>query len=265
MRMEPLFMRLGVCLWMLLAGCATSQDRQSLETEQAGKEGAGMPFPGFRAAQKVEMDMAPHVVSYSHYSDPIEFVNRRLFSFNDVTYRFVLIPVANGYLWIMPDPVERGISNVFYTIKTPVYAVNHLLQLKPAEAGQNVLRFGINATVGLLGFFDPAKAWFGLERRETHLEDTLAGYGMGYGIYLVLPFFGPSDVRNGVSKLGGALLNPLTYLVPFPESLAVNGVDYLQDYAPQADRYPPLRRGSEDPYLFFRNLYLQGVQRDAAY
>jgi len=247
----------GLCATILLlaGGCATTApDRRS-----------ELPFPGFRTPAQAGTNRVPAVVSYPEYRDPLSGFNRAVFAFNDVTYRYVLIPVANGYTGITPDPVERSIGNFFYNIKMPIYAVNHLLQLKPRKAGANVLRFGVNTTAGLLGFFDPARAWLEMERSETHLEDTLAGYGMGYGIYLVLPIFGPSDLRHGLSTAGDHFLNPIPYLVDVPVSTGIQSFDYVQDFAPGADRYRVIREKSEDPYIFFRNLYLQGVQRDAAY
>lgn len=220
-----------------------------------------MPFPASPRSAPIE----PTVVSYPHYRDPLIWVNRGIFAFNDVTYRFLLIPLSKGYVRVVPDPVQKSVSNFFYNIKTPIYAVNHLLQLKPVTLEKDLLRFGINTTVGLLGLFDPADKWFHLKRQETHFDATLAQYGVGYGIYLVLPIFGPSDLRNGASLVTDYFLNPVIYLTQDPERSAIQGYDFFQAYAPGAQRYETLRRRSKDPYIFFRNLYLQGVQRNAQY
>lgn len=264
--------RLAVIIMLALAsvggGCASTGGRShSANGVMSGASGAhdALPFPGFRSPPLASTNTRPHVVSYPVYRDPLIGFNRAIFAFNDIAYRYVLIPVANGYTWIMPDAVERSVDNVFYNIKTPIYAVNHLLQWKPGAMGRNLLRFGMNTTIGILGIYDPAHAWFGMEREATHLEDTLAGYGMGYGIYIVLPLFGPSDLRNGLSTIGDHFLNPIPYVTEFPLSTGIQSFDYLQDFAPGADRYRVLRRRSDDPYIFFRNLYLQKVQRDADY
>lgn len=241
---------------LFCAGCAA--------TAPSGKR-ARLPFPGRRTSAPPQTNIAAHVVSYDEYRDPLKGFNRAMFAFNDAAYRYVLIPVGQGYLWIMPDPAERSIANFFYNLQTPIFAVNHLLQARPKPAGKNVLRLVVNSTVGLLGLFDPAEEWFGIERAETHLDDTLARYGLGYGIYLVLPIFGPSDIRNTVSTVGEFFAHPVPYLIDEPISTSVQSFDYLQEFAPGSDRYRELHRESEDPYIFFRNLYLQGVQRDAAH
>lgn len=262
----------GICL----CGCATTRSTPARDYPHptsevktsdppAGKSGwEQLPFPGVR--RRVEAtNITAHVVAYRDYRDPLAGFNRVMFVVNDRLYRYLLIPVSDGYRWLFPDPVERSVGNFFHNVKTPGYALNHLLQWRLKPLGRNILRFGINSTVGLLGLFDPAQSWFDLERSETHLEDTIARYGLGYGIYLVLPVFGPSDIRNAVSLGGEYFINPFTYLAEFPVSTGIKSFDYMQDFAPRADQYNVLRRESDDPYIFFRNLYLQGVQRDADY
>lgn len=102
-------------------------------------------------------------------------------------------------------------------------------------------------------------------RKETHFDDTLSRYGAGYGIYLVLPIFGPSDLRNSVSLVTDYFLNPIIYLTDDPARSIIQGYDFFQEYAPGAERYEMIREKVADPYIFFRNLYLQGVQRNARY
>jgi phospholipid-binding lipoprotein MlaA len=113
--------------------------------------------------------------------------------------------------------------------------------------------------------FDPATSWFKIKKDETHFEDTLAQYGAGYGVYIVLPLFGPSDLRNGTSRIVDYFLNPIPYLLDKNEALLTQTYDTFQDFAPSANDYNTLRKKSDDPYIFYRNLYLQGVQRDADY
>ena len=247
---------------VMVSGCAT--DRPPVAATATGYHAGRLPFPDQRPRRPSTNDLAT-VVAYRDYRDPLIRLNRGIFWFNDKAYRYVLIPAGKGYTWLVPDRVEGGISNVFDNVKTPIYVVNHMLQWEPRAAGRDVLRFGVNTTVGLLGIADPARAWWGLERAETHFDDTLADYGVGYGIYLVLPIFGPSDLRNGLSKVGDYLLNPITYVTEQPLTSGIQSFDYLQDFAPTADQYLVLRRQAKDPYIFFRNLYLQGVQRDADY
>ncbi len=210
-------------------------------------------------------NFVPNVVSYSTYNDPLIGYNRVMFAVNDRLYRYLLIPAARGYRWITPEPAERAIARVYDNLKTPGRALNHLLQLRPGAAKTNLFRLGINTSAGLLGLFDPAEAWFDLKQTETDLNDTLAEWGAGYGLYLVWPLLGPSDLRDTVSQAGGYFLDPVIYLTDNPATTAIQGFEYLQDFAPGADRYSELREQSDDPYIFFRNLYLQGVRRDAHY
>lgn len=246
---------------LLAGGCATVHGDRRVEAARAGPPAERLPFPASRSTAPIE----PTVVGYPEYRDPLIWVNRGIFAVNDVTYRFLLIPLGKGYTRIVPRPVRGSVGNFFHNIKTPVYAVNHLFQLKPGPLGRDLLRFAVNSTVGLLGLFDPAKAWWGLEREETDFSETLGRYGAGYGIYLVLPLFGPSDLRKGASLVVDHFLDPVVYLTENPERTAIQGFDFFQAYAPGAERYETLRRKSEDPYVFFRNLHLQGAQRDAEY
>jgi len=221
--------------------------------------------PAFTIEKSGGTNFVPNVVSYDDYRVPLIGYNRVMFAVNDRLYRYALIPAAKGYRWIAPDPVERSVARVYNNLKTPGRAFNHLLQLNPGAAKTNLFRLGINTTIGLLGLFDPANAWFDLEPAETDLDDTLAGWGAGYGVYVVWPVLGPSDVRNSLSQVGSYFLDPVIYLTENPATITIQGFEYLQDFAPDADRYSELRKQSDDPYLFFRNLYLQGSQRDAHY
>lgn len=210
-------------------------------------------------------ELDPDVVGFPEPKDPLIRINRAIFAFNDVTYRYALIPLAKGYQKAVPRPVRTGIGNVFHNIKMPIHALNHLMQAKPKAAGRDVLRFVVNSTVGLLGIFDPAESWFGMKRETTGFADTLSRYGSGYGTYIVLPFFGPSDLRSGVGVVADYFLNPIPYLVEQPESSVITGFDGFQAFAPSAESYSTLREKAEDPYIFFRNLHIEGLQRDDVY
>jgi phospholipid-binding lipoprotein MlaA len=258
---------LSILLSMLLAvGCASPgepADNEPQNPSPAEQNNADMEGPHVIEGVEDDEEVDPDVVAYREYRDPLIHLNRAVFAFNDVALTYLLIPASKGYMWAVPGPVRTGIGNFFYNLFTPVYAGNHLLQLEFRGLGVNILRFGINTTIGLLGFFDPAEAWFGLDRRETSFEDTLAHYGAGYGIYLVLPFLGPSDLRNSTSLVVDYFLSPVVYLTDNPETTLIHAFDFFQDFAPGAEEIETLREEPDDPYIFFRNLYLQGVQRDA--
>jgi phospholipid-binding lipoprotein MlaA len=251
---------------LLTGGCAAVKGPPGDEGQKAEPPPEVLYFPAPGGATVIEPTIIePTVVSYPEYRDPLIWMNRGIFVFNDVTYRFLLIPLGKGYTKVVPVPVRNSVGNFFDNIKMPVNAVNHLLQLEPVPLGKDLLRFVINSTVGLAGLFDPAAAWWDIEADPTGFDDTLAKYGAGYGFYLVLPILGPSDLRNTTSLVADHFLNPIIYLLENPERSGVQGFDAFQDYAPGAESYETLREKSEDPYIFFRNLYLQGVQRDVDY
>lgn len=233
-------------------------DGTSAET---GHENGG-PDDGI-AGETIEID--PNVVSYDEYHDPLMPMNRFIFGFNDVVTRYALIPLGKGYARVVPEAVDRRVDNFFKNAASPVYAVNHLLQAEPRKTGVNLVRFGINTTVGLLGLFDPAEAWFGLERSPSDFAETLAHYDVGYGTYLVLPFFGPSDLRNAAARGVDYFLHPIPYVLDNPESFMIMSFGFFQEFAQNAENYEKLMQESEDPYLFMRNLHLQSIQRNAAY
>lgn len=250
---------------MLTCGCASTDEREQRPSSSSHHTQVGILAARAAAPKEQPSDIEPTVVAYDEYKDPLIRLNRAIFAFNDVSYRYVFVPLGKGYIGVVPDPVQQSISNFFYNVKTPIYLVNNGLQLKGKAAGTNLLRFCINTTLGILGLFDPAQAWFDIDKAETSFADTLAHYGAGYGIYIVIPFLGPSDMRSGASALTEHFLNPIPRLTENPDTLIIQSLDYFQEFAPEAERYGPLTEESDDPYIFLRNLYLQGVQRDAAY
>lgn len=208
--------------------------------------------------------ISPNVVSFTEQPDPLIRFNRAMFAFNDIAYRYAVIPASNTYL-VLPDPVRGGIGNFFDNIKTPIPLVNQLLQLQVRDAGISFVRFLVNSTVGIAGIFDPATSWLHLERKDSGFNETLAQYGFDYGPYLVLPLVGPATIREGSGLLADSFLNPLGYLLDSPESIVVRGFDNLQEFAPTADGYLKLRAESQDLYIFMRELHLQGIQRDVEF
>lgn len=207
----------------------------------------------------------PNMVRVPEYHDPLIRLNRAVFAFNDVSYRYLLVPAARSYQNVTPDPIKQGIGNFFYNLRTPIYALNHLFQGKPDQTVRDLGRFVVNTTVGIAGIFDPADSWLQMERQVTSAGDTLAQYGVGYGAYLVLPFIGPSNLRNAGGMLLEMPLNSIEYLVDDPEGTVVRVFDNFQLYSPMIESYIDLVAASGDPYIFMRNLHIQGIQRDAAY
>ncbi|GAB2676465.1 VacJ family lipoprotein [Aliiglaciecola sp. 3_MG-2023] len=246
--------------FLIVSGCSSNNAEQVATTPSNNQEVVINTSQG-------EQVLTPTVVTYDPvtFEDPLESINRPIFAFNDVVYRYFLIPVSKGYDAVVPDPVQTGIGNFFSNLREPLNLLNNLAQGEGKKSGTNLGRFLINSTVGLLGLFDPADAWFDMPDETATIGDTLASYDVGYGNYLVLPILGQSDFRNAFSTIGESLLSPVHIISDSPESTYLQGLDGFNDFVPTAPSYEELRLESDDPYTFFRNMYLQSVERDAQF
>lgn len=244
---------------LLLMGCSTNQSLNSVAAQQNDAPDT-IQIETSQGSQSI----TPTVVSYEPktFEDPLESFNRRVFNFNDGFYRYFLIPVGKGYSEYVPAPIQTGVGNFFSNLREPLNMVNHIAQGKGGKFGVCLARFVINSTLGLFGLFDPATKWFDLKEEQATFSDTLRFYGVGYGNYLVLPILGQSDYRNAFSTIGESLLNPVHWITDNPETLYLQSLNSVNQFAPTAPSYEELYDQADDPYVFFRNLYLQSVERD---
>lgn len=199
-------------------------------------------------------------------ADPLEPFNRSVFSFNEGLDRTVLKPVATVYRDVTPSPIRTGVTNFFGNITDVWSLVNNVLQLKPKESVETLMRISFNTIFGFAGVIDIATEM----RLEKHKEDfgqTLGYWGVGAGPYVVLPVLGPSSVRDSVGTvvdISGDLSNR-NKDVPVRNSMAVlRAVDLRSNYLGAGD---VLDQAALDKYSFTRDLYLQRRQsliRDAA-
>lgn len=189
--------------------------------------------------------------------DPFQSVNRAIFKFNDSMYFRVIRPVAKGYKWVVPTPARKGVRNFFDNLEFPVRFVNCVLQLKAKGAGTELVRFSVNSTIGILGLMDPAEYFFHIEPRKETLGQTLGVYGIGNGFYLVLPFFGPSTLRDAIGLAGDSFLKPVTYITPYELSLAISSYKYLNAASLRIGDYEAMKEAAIDPYNAFKDAYLQ--------
>ncbi|MEZ4598191.1 MAG: VacJ family lipoprotein [Syntrophotaleaceae bacterium] len=189
--------------------------------------------------------------------DPIEPFNRGMFWVNDKLYFYLFKPVARGFR-VVPEPARQSVSNFFSNLGTPVRFVNSLLQLKMADAGTELGRLAINSTIGIGGLFDPAKKWFDLNRKDEDLGQTLGSYGVGNGVYLVWPIFGPSSARDTVGMVGDFFLDPLYYIQMKPaERIGLNALEQETRLSLDKDTYEAIKRQALDPYIYVRTSYYQ--------
>ena len=191
-------------------------------------------------------------------NDPWEGFNEKMFRFNrEVLDRYVLKPIATGWNFIFPDPVQRGIHNVFDNLAVVRRVVNNALQLKFAGAATEVARFGINSTVGVVGFFDVAKDGFSIEQSDEDTGQTFGVWGMGPGPYLVLPFLPPLTVRDGVGYVIDGAMTPYIYFIPWYATFAGTATNTVNERSLNLDRYERVAETTVDLYSAVRNAYLQ--------
>ncbi len=146
-------------------------------------------------------------------SDPLESLNRGIFWFNDTLDVYVLEPVASGYDYVTPDRVQSSVSNFFRNLNYPIWLVSDLLQLNFTQAGKDTARFFINTVFGFYGAFDVAESHLGIQRVEDDLGVAFGRWGVPFGPYIVIPFLGPSSLRDGVGLAGESFLSPTVALV----------------------------------------------------
>ncbi len=199
--------------------------------------------------------------------DPLESMNRAVFSFNEKLDEVVLEPVARGYRAIMPDPIEMIIGNFFSNLDDVVIAANSLLQLKFLDAVASSTRVLINTTFGLLGTVDLAShisqvSDIDISKRNEDFGQTLGYYGVGSGPYIVLPLLGPSTIRDTVGLgVDSTFIHPAraiyTNLDLLTVRLPVATVELIDRRAQMLDLDKTLEEAALDKYEFVRDAYLQ--------
>ena len=196
--------------------------------------------------------------SYDDQNDPLESINRGVFGFNQWLDRWLLKPVAKGYQWITPDPVDRAISNFFDNLGDVPGMVNAGLQgdfRQMATTGGRVL---VNTTVGVAGFFDVASE-MDLERRQEDFGQTLAIWGVPEGPYVELPFLGGRNLRDAFGMVPDYFLNPVSYV---EDDATRNSLTALNIVDTRADLIALEAFIAGDRYTFLRDVYRQ--RREAA-
>jgi len=188
--------------------------------------------------------------------DPFEPMNRGIFWVNDGFDRHLLEPVATGFDYAVPDPAQRALRNGFDNLRFPIVFFNNLFQGKPKDAGKDFARFVLNTSVGLGGLMDPA-ATLGLQRSNEDFGQTLGVWGVPAGPYLMLPFFGPSNVRDAGGVVVDTAFRAFGFFIPFFASMAMQGVDTLNRRALIRKEIQSERRAALDWYAAVRSAYTQ--------
>lgn len=217
---------------------------------------AAAPLPAQAPAAGVapEGESAADVRLPAEELDPWQPFNRRMYTFNRTLDRAILLPVARGYVRVVPQVLRRGVSNFFNNLYQPITAINFLLQAEPRRAASAGGRFLMNATLGVGGIFDPAtEAGFGFH--DNDWGHTLAHWGWKRSRYLVLPLFGPATVRDTWGKGVNTQFSPVRYVADQwgPGVSLLYGVDARASGLP-AEAF---LEDAEDEYLLVRDAYLQ--------
>lgn len=193
-------------------------------------------------------------------SDPYENVNRSVHSVNVAADQYFLRPTAQGYNFVTPTLFKQLIGNGFSHLDLVNDFANYLLQADVDRSLNTLGRFTLNTVVGAGGLLDPASE-FGLPKESTDFGLTLASYGVGEGVYLVVPFIGPSTTRDFAGFIVDRGLSPTVALGPLDVPGYVGPATTLLDFTHQRDRNADLIDGvlyeSEDSYVTLRSAYLQ--------
>ena len=194
------------------------------------------------------------VVRIPHPADKYETMNRKIFAFNVKMDRWFLKPVAQAYDWATPTFAKRGVRNFFSNLGEINNVVNDVLQGKAKQASNDTGRFLTNSTIGVFGLFDIANK-IGLEKSDGEdFGQTFAKWGYADSNYIMLPFLGPTTVRDGVGLPLDYLANPVTYVKPSTTAYGLGVVD-LVDTRAQILQAEELASG--DLYVFVRDTYLK--------
>ena len=197
---------------------------------------------------------------YSSDNDPLEPMNRAIFGFNEIVDDNILEPVAKGYRYVTPDPVERSVSNFFNNLGEINTIINSALQMKLDKTITSSSRLAINSTVGVLGLFDVATS-LGIQREREDFGQTLGFYGVSSGPYLVLPFFGPSSFRDAPGFYADVMMeksiSPVYTELHHEERQAIQATNVIDTRANLLKATKILDTAAKDKYIFLRESYLQ--------
>ena len=188
--------------------------------------------------------------------DPWENMNRAFFAFNEGLDKWVLLPVAKGWDFVLPDFAQRSLRNAFDNYQFPIQFGNNLLQWKPKDAGRDLARFLVNTTVGIGGLMDPASK-IGLPQSDEDFGQTLAVWGVPSGPFLMLPVFGPSNIRDTGGLAVDTASHPASYFIPFYGTFSMAAGNMVNRRSLVIEELDAERRAALDFYVAVRSAYMQ--------
>jgi phospholipid-binding lipoprotein MlaA len=223
-------------------------------------------FPAETSAQRLEEVVVPDMKlgqaddGAGDY-DPWEDFNDPVFQFNYKLDRHLVKPAAKGYNLFIGDGEKQLIGNVFDNVAFPKRFANSLLQGKFGGAGRELSRFLINSTLGGAGMTDVAKYQFGIERSNEDTGQTFGTYGWKESRYLVLPFFSPLTVRDGLGYVFDLALDPINYFLPIVPSVGKRTEEIINQRAINIETFESVEEGTLDLYSAVRNYYIKNREK----
>ena len=188
-------------------------------------------------------------------ADPYEGFNRTIESLNYSLDKAIIKPVARGYQAALPEQIRGCVSNFFSNISDVFIAVNNALQGKGKDALSDLCRVGINTTIGMVGLFDVASD-LGFEKHNEDFGQTFGRWGAASGPYLVLPFFGPSTIRDGIGFGFDMATNPLGNVSDVPLRNSLTGTRIVDTRANYLEATDTVDKIALDRYSFVRDAFL---------
>ena len=242
-------------IFIIFTQCSSNDNKQASEVTQIQDEF----FDDFEDEMDIKDDY-----------DPFEPYNRFMTKFNDSLYVDFLTPVANIYNKITHVEIRKSIKRFFKNLMYPTRVVNNLLQGKFKNSGEETLRFLLNSTFGILGLLDPAKDGFDLNEHNEDFGQTLGFYGVGGGPHIVLPLWGPSNLRDTISIFPDSYLSPVDYA---PRAwftltdnwwsfLGVKAYEQVNKFSLNMETYEKLKKDSIDLYPFLKDVYNQHREKE---
>lgn len=196
--------------------------------------------------------------------DPLEPINRATYQFNDTVDRYAIKPVAQAYQRFVPQPVQLVVTNFFSNLGDLWTGANNLLQAKPKDALVDVSRFVLNSTLGFVGFADVASA-VGMPKHQEDFGQTLGYWGVASGPYLVIPFLGPSTIRDAPALYVDFQGNPLAWVgAGSRERNILLGLNVINGRALLLEAERLIAGAALDRYSLIRDGWLQR-RRNAVY
>ena len=243
----------------LLTSCSSTGRKQpAVPAAVKGSDG--------KSVKAAESDLNEY--SAKSIADPLEPLNRATFWINDGLYTVILRPITKGYEKAIPKPVRTGIHNAFENVRFPVRFVNYTLQGNFKRAGLETGRFFVNSIVGVGGIGRPSDHIPALANvPEADTGQTFAKWGIGHGIYIVLPLLGPSSLRDTVGFAGDYALNPVNWISfvygGYAWTIAIPSTNSLRVTHEQLGIYDSAAKSALDKYLAIRSSYIQYRQEIA--